>query len=441
MIVPKNVEEVCSAVRAATAEGRALVPRSSAPPHLHGGSENGCAETISFEAMDRILKISRHDRYARVEAGVTFAALLPALAAQGLRANHPFLPRAGKSVAASMLEREAVLAPKYQYDYPDPLLTVEVVYGTGEIMRTGSAAGPAPYAESAADMVCPWGPGSVDFARLLMGAQGTMGLVTWATLKAEVAPTASRLFFIESDTLAPLTALASKLLLRRIPDDILILNRVNFAAAFAQSTNEEPALRERCAPWTLLCRVSGYERAPRERIDIYAGYLRDECAAYGLTPLIAPGAADDALVAHIDRRISDCDRSEVYWKLRRGGLREILFLAPPSRTPALYTALSDALAAHPADDLGLTVQPQVQGRGFRVEADLYCPPETLEQTRTLADAAEAALFRSGALFDRPYSKALSALVFGADATATAAQKKLKAIFDPQGILNPGKLCF
>ena len=145
--------------------------------------------------------------------------------------------------------------------------------------------------------------------------------------------------------------------------------------------------------------------------------------------------------AAVERIRFQPDRNEVYWKLRRGALREILFLAPPSRTPGLTEALITELAAHPAEDLGCTVQPQVQGRGFRVEADLFCAPEKLEQTRLLADGAEAALFRKGALFDRPYSPALCALVFGADETATAAQKKLKAVFDPKGILNPGKLCF
>ena len=130
MIMPQNTQEVCGIVRDAFDSGKALVPLSSKEPHLHGGSVNPSAETICFEKMDRILKISRHDRYARVEAGVTFGTLLPELAKEGLRANHPFLPRAGKSVVASMLEREAVLVPKYQYDYTDPFLTAEVVYGT-----------------------------------------------------------------------------------------------------------------------------------------------------------------------------------------------------------------------------------------------------------------------------------------------------------------------
>ena len=440
MFLPQNTQEVCDLVREAAASGSALVPRSSKGPHLHEGSVNPSAQTICFEKMNRILKISRHDRYARVEAGVTFGELLPALAAQGLRANHPFLPRAGKSVAASMLEKEAVLVPKYQYDYTDPLLTTEVVYGTGELFRTGSAAGPAPYEESAADMVNPWGPGSVDFARFLCGAQGTMGLVTWATLKAEVAPADSVLTFIESDDLASLVRLASKLLFHRIPDDTLILNHVNFAAAFAADAAEEESLRKQAAPWTLLCRISGYARSPEERIKIYTGYLQDECAKEDLSPLYSPRNLD-GFGERADQRLQDCDRNEIYWKLRRGALRDILFLAPPSKTADLTNALSTLLADHPADDLGLTLQPQVQGRAFRVEADLFCTEESLEKTRLLADAAEAALFARGALFDRPYTAALSRLVFGADPAVTAEQKKLKAVFDPQGILNPGKLCF
>lgn len=440
MFLPQNTQEVCDIVRQAASQGKALVPCSSKEPHLHEGSLNPLAETISFEKMNHILKISRHDRYARVEAGVTFGTLLPALAEQGLRANHPFLPRAGKSVVASMLEREAVLVPKYQYDYTDPLLTTEVVYGTGELFRTGSAAGPAPYEESAADMVNPWGPGSVDFARFLCGAQGTMGLVTWATLKAEVAPTDSVLTFIESDDLASLVHLASKLLFHRIPDDCLILNNVNFAAAFAKDPSEEETLRKKVAPWTLICRISGYARLPEERIRIYTGYLRDECAKEDLTFLYSPRNLD-GFGSRADQRIKECDRNEIYWKLRRGALRDILFLAPPSKTAELTDALSELLAAHPAEDLGLTLQPQVQGRGFRVEADLYCTEEAKEKTCLLADTAEAALFARGALFDRPYTAALSQLVFGADPVAAAAQKKLKDVFDPQGILNPGKLCF
>ena len=439
MICIETKEQLQEVIRAAQAEGKALVPVSSGAPHLHGASENPQAETVSLEKMKKILKIDRRNRYARIEAGVTFGELMPEMAKAGLRLNHPFLPRANKSVTASMLEREGVLVPKYQYDYTDPFLTAEVVYGNGEVFHTGSAAGPGPQEELTADMVCPWGPGSIDFNRFLCGAQGTMGFVTWATLKAEVLPTQSKLFFVEAETAEPLTKLVNTLTLQRVPDDCIILNAINFGAAFGKDEAEAKMLREKAAPWTLICRISGYERYPEERISIYTGYLRDACAAAGLTALEAPSALPDIAPA-VDARISDCDRSETYWKVRRGGCREILFLAPPSKTPELVALMEKELTALPAELRGITLQPQVQGRAFRVECDCFYAPDEQAKTLEVCAAAEKALFAAGAYFDRPYGE-LPALVYAAQPEATEALRKVKAVFDPAGILNRGKLCF
>ena len=84
---------------------------------------------------------------------------------------------------------------------------------------------------------------------------------------------------------------------------------------------------------------------------------------------------------------------------------------------------------------GLTLQPQVQGRAWRIEADLDGATEA-------ADALFAAapdLMRLGAYFDRPYGR-LPELVY-TEPTATDAIRRLKKVFDPYNILNPGKLCF
>ncbi len=439
MWFPETTEQLCEILRRAAETGTGLVPLSSGPPHLHGASVNPEAEIVRFDKMSRILKIDRKNRYARVEAGVSFGTLLPALAEQGLRANHPFLPRADKSVAASMLEREAVLVPKYQYDYTDPLLTAEVVYGTGEVFRTGSAAGPGPVEELKADMVCPWGPGSIDFLRFLCGAQGTMGFVTWTTLKAEIKPSESELFFIEAEEPEVLSKLAAKLLFKRVPDDCIILNSAAFAAAFSENTQQEALLKGKTARWILICRISGYERRPKERIRIYNGYLKDIAASYGLSASTIPTGAE-GLEAFIDCRLGDCDRSDIYWKLRRGMVREILFLSPPSRTGLLTTMLEDRTKALPRENVGILIQPQVQGRAFRIECDLFHAESEKEIFENCARETEQALFAAGAFFDRPYGE-LPSLVYQDDPAGVQALKKLKSVFDPKGILNPGKLCF
>ena len=437
MHYPENMNELREIISSARERGACLVPVSSAAPHIHGGSTNEKAETVSFEKMKNIMSINRHDRYVRVEAGVSFAELLPRVKAAGLRLNVPFLPRGGKSVVASALEREGVLLPKYQFDYTDPLLNVGLIYGGGEEMRTGSAAGPVPMEESRADMVSPWGPGTIDYMRFLMGAQGTMGLVGWATLKAEVAPTVSHLFFIESDELESLTALSAKLLFKRIPDDCIIMNNVSLAAAFTDGGEEESAAAAAAASWTLICRICGYERYGEERLGIYEVYLRDCCAEFGLECKTAPSHGS-AFAEKIDSMLGGCDNRETYWKTRRGKVDEILFLAPPSKAAALVKLGLENLGEHKREDLGVIIQPQVQGRAFRVEFELmHDGGEALDERIW---NCEKNLFTAGAFFDRPYGK-LSELVYPEDSNEVDIMRKMKKFFDPKGILNPGKLCF
>ena len=430
MLFPQNTEEVQSIIRNAREAGTGLVAQSSEAPHIHGASQNAAAETVCFSDMKRILKIDRRSRYVRVEPGVTFGELIPKLREQGMRLNLPFLPRAGKSVAVSALEREAVLIPKYQYDYPDPLLTVETVFGTGDVFRTGSAAGPGSYEENRADKVLPWGPGTVDYLRFLSAAQGTIGFVTWATLKTEILPSASQLFFIEAQNASALINLANTLCRKRIPDECILLNRENFALAFSDHAAEEEALRG-VSPWVMLCRVCGFDRYPEERTAIYADYVREACAETGLSaktelPLLP------RLAERIERMLTDCDRRE-YWKFRKGEQRELNFCCAPDRAAELISEIERRMPT-----LGLTVQPQVQGRAFRVELNLRTE-QSAEEKEAALFALAAALLPGGAYFDRPYGR-LGELVY-TEPVSVEAMRRIKKIFDPDGILNPGKLCF
>ena len=433
MLFPESTQDVRDLVLEARKTGAALVPLSSGPPHLHGTSGNPAAETVSFSRMDHIMKIDRRSRYARVEAGVSFGELIPGMREAGLRLNLPFLPRANKSALASALEREAILIPKYQYDYPDPLLTLEVVFGTGDVFRTGSASGPGTMEENSSDKVLPWGPGSIDYYRLFTAAQGTFGLVTWATLKAEILPSLSRLFFVQAEKPEPLVRLANCLCRERIPDELIILDRRSFSCAFGDTLEEEKAL-EGSAPWIMLCRVCGFDRYPEERVEIYSGYVREACAQHGLGCETEPPFLP-CPPKKLEDMLTDCDRREVYWKFRRGRERELVLLAPPSKTAAIAEAIRGRFP-----EAGILLQPQVQGRAFRVECDLY-----LKEEEDPAEAEEALFLLAreltplGAYYDRPYGR-LPELVYR-EPVSLDAVRRLKKIFDPDGILNPGKLCF
>ena len=65
---------------------------------------------------------------------------------------------------------------------------------------------------------------------------------------------------------------------------------------------------------------------------------------------------------------------------------------------------------------------------------------TADDMKDLSDDLAANLIAAGAYFSRPYGP-WAQPVYNRDAAAKDALRKVKAIFDPVGILNPGKLCF
>ena len=73
---------------------------------------------------------------------------------------------------------------------------------------------------------------------------------------------------------------------------------------------------------------------------------------------------------------------------------------------------------------------------------MYDPglPEEVEQVRTLLDSAARKCMDKGGFFSRPYGS-LADRVYEKCPDTVSALKKVKDILDPQGILNPGKLCF
>jgi FAD/FMN-containing dehydrogenase len=98
---------------------------------------------------------------------------------------------------------------------------------------------------------------------------------------------------------------------------------------------------------------------------------------------------------------------------------------------------------YPGDDIGCYVQPMVQGRGCHCEFNIPCDEsntgEMAEVRKLFMDASET-LMKNGAFFSRPYGP-WADMVYSRYAEGVTALRKLKDIFDPDNILNPGKLCF
>ena len=102
-----------------------------------------------------------------------------------------------------------------------------------------------------------------------------------------------------------------------------------------------------------------------------------------------------------------------------------------------------AMQGFPVEDIGAYIQPVVQGTSCHCEFDLFYDPAdraSSEAARRLGTSAADELEAQGAFFSRPYG-VWSDVAYRRSPDTAEMQKRIKEIFDPGGVLNPGKLCF
>jgi hypothetical protein len=296
-----------------------------------------------------------------------------------------------------------------------------------------------------ADKANPWGPGMIDYFRFLTGAQGTMGLVTWAMTKAEVLPSRQKLFFIPVEDTGKLTSPLIRSLKKRIVDECLALNNVNLAAILAEDWPEDfKELKANLPAWTVIVCIAGYQRRPEERISIMEKYLIDICSDLGLKPQAGLNGAEGK-ESTILELLSGPWEKEPYWKLRQKSLCHDIFFLTTLSQASKYIDLIKEIAAryrYPTENIGCYLQPVVQGHGCYLEFNLPSDESTAEESAKIEMYMEASetLVKNGAFFNRPYGP-WADMVYSRYPEGVTVLKKLKGIFDPNNILNPGKLCF
>jgi FAD/FMN-containing dehydrogenase len=442
---PGNVAEVQAIVKWANKTGTPLVPVSSGAPHFRGDTVPGVegAVILDLSRMKKIIRIDPVNKLAMVEPGVTYGELQPELEKAGLSAYMPLAPRETKSVIGSVLEREPITMPSHHWDSTDPLLCAEVVFGSGDRFRTGEASGPDTVEEQweiGRVQMNPFGHSHVDFQRLLSGAQGTIGIVTWASLKCCYLSSVSRALFVPSDNLEPLIDLIYKPLKYRLGGRLFILNGLNLACLLGGNSAEIQGLYKVLPEWILFVSFEGYGVLPEEKVAYEEADFTAMAESCGLKPqaAVAGVKADDLFFVLCK------PSSGPYWKTRlTGDFQDIFFLTTLDKTPAFTAAMSDLVKQHefPAGNIGVYIQPIVQGTSCHCEFNLYYDPKQKSDTfKHFVSTAAEEIAGMGGFFSRPYPTWKDTAYRNAAGTLDM-QKKIKEIFDPKGILNPGKLCF
>jgi FAD/FMN-containing dehydrogenase len=448
VVKPQNSQAVQELIKLANETQIPLVPLSSGAPHFRGDTIPGIggAIVVDLSAMKKIVFVDRPRRVAMVEPGVTFDELIPAVEKEGLRLNMPLLPRKSKSVVGSILEREPVIMPKYQWDNSDPLACAGIFFGTGDEFRTGQAAGPGSVEEQwtvGGLQKAPYGPGIASLHRLIQGAQGTIGIVTWASLRCELLPRLEEPFLVGSSRLNDLLEMTAWLIRLRIANECFILNRTNLAAMFAQKWPDDyQRLRNDLPQWILFYTVAGYECLPEERVSSNIQDIAGLTQKLGLEAVKSTGGISANAILKAVKRPS----ADPYWKLRyKGAFQDVFYLTINDKIEGQIEAFNNLAAetGYSALDTGIYIQPIIQGSGCHCEFTLFYDqgnPAEINRVKELSASATKRLLAKGAFFSRPYGEN-AGMIINRDAASVAVLKKFKKIFDPNNIMNPGKVCF
>jgi glycolate oxidase len=174
VVLPRSTADVVAVMRVATRHGVPVVPRGAGSGLAGASNAIDGAITLVMTRMDAVLEVAPADRLAVVQPGVVNKALRDAVAGSGL-----FYPPDPSSydwctIGGNLSTNSGGLCCVKYGVTTDYVLGLEVVLADGRVLRTGrrTVKGVAGY----------------DLVRLFVGSEGTLGVITEATLALRPAP-------------------------------------------------------------------------------------------------------------------------------------------------------------------------------------------------------------------------------------------------------------
>jgi D-lactate dehydrogenase len=368
---------------------------------------------LSFERMGRILRVDPDNRLAVVEPGVTNEALQQAAGAHGF-----FWPPDPTSAAVCTvggnLAYNAAGPRAVKYGTPrENTLGLKAVTGAGEVVRTG---------------VCTTkGVVGYDLTRLIIGSEGTLALITEATLKLTPLPEAKRtLRATYADIHAAAAAVAAVMAQPVTPCALEFMDGAAIAMVRAFSDLGLPG----DTGALLMIEVDG----PAHCIDEAAEAVARAARVSGIRELHT--AADAAEVAAL-------------WKTRRSlspALRHIApkkinedVVVPVSRMGTFIESLERL-----SRETGIRIVNFGHAGNGNIHVNLLAnpdDPDEMARAGRCLDAVFALVLELNGTLSGEHGVGLEKRDFIAreiDPVTLRLMRDIKRQFDPNGILNPGK---
>ncbi len=198
----------------------------------------------------------------------------------------------------------------------------------------------------------------------------------------------------------------------------------------------------RLPEWIVIISVSGKGEFAKDRVNYLEADMQDIAKKYNVELLSEIKGVPNYKVVEIITK--SCEN---YWKLRlKGSCQDIFFITTLEKAPLFIKKATEYLQTQQfsPQNLGIYIQPLTQGCNCHCEFDLYYDPNDDKETSTVKrifSELSTKLMDMGAYFTRPYGEWADQMYERIDPEISLALKKVKNIFDPDDVLNPGVLCF
>lgn len=433
---PQNAEEVQGLVKYANEHMTPVTPRSSGIGFYGAALPEEGGIVIDLSRMNKILNIDPRNKVVKIEPGVRWGEINEQLEKLHVMVCNPLLPHPLKSVVTSSMEREPPLIPKSEYY--ESFLSGEMVLPNGEMYWTGTAMGKGFESGNFPDCLFPG-------ARIFVGAQGTLGIVTWANIKAEWLPTEEKVLFMPFERIENLVEPIYKIQRRMIGRECFAMNSFNLASLLAECCPQEfNVLRERLPPWTLIISLAGLHRLPLKKIEYEEKALMEVASqlCFSVLPTVSGIPGLGKKISQILRKPSS---NNGYWKFNyKGACHDIFFHTTLDRVAEFRKQINEVSRGHgySTNQIGAYLQPIEYGRACYCQYSFhYNPDDTrdVENVRKLFLAASERAIDIGGVFTSPYGP-WADMVYRRTYPFTNVMGAVKNAIDPNNIMNPGKLC-
>jgi glycolate oxidase len=415
VVLPADTRQIAAIARLCHEQRVPLVVRGAGTGYTGGAVPVRGGVVVSMERLNRILEIDEENLLAVVQPNVITHELQTAAEARGL--FYPPDPASLKQSSLGGNVAECAGGPRaVKYGTTKRyVLALEAVLATGEIIRTGSKA--------VKNVV------GYDITQLLVGSEGTLAIITEITLRLVPKPAVQATLQATFPSIdAAVRAVSNLLAARVVPATIEIIDQQSLDAV---AKRLERSVAPAGTGAMLIIEVDGVPGGVAEEAE----RVLSACAAAGALSVIKAGNADER------DRIWEA-RRELSYALRALAPRKINhdLVVPRGRVPQLFQ-----LVARVRDTYRLLIPCFGHAGDGNIHVNLMVNPADADEMRRAA-LAERELFEGVVALEGSISGEhgigfSKAPFLDIELTPDVMQlmQRIKLAFDPNQILNPGKL--